>query len=169
MGPAARPARTPQQLLHIVSQPCDNELARQIQLRREYPDRLVRGAFALCDLRLQSRREVFPELRKCGFDRQGMEQSTSELVAQHKAKRFSGNVIDLCSGIGGDLPLALAEHCSSVMAVDSNPVSCLRSAWNADVYWECAPRVTTAWANTPPGSISATQARAHRPGPAGLG
>ncbi len=43
--------RNAPQLLNIVAEPCDNELARQTQLRRDYPDRLVRGAFALCELR----------------------------------------------------------------------------------------------------------------------
>ncbi len=131
--------RNAPQLLHIVSQPCDNELARQSQLRREYADRLVRGAFALCDLRRKAGVK-FSRAAEMWFDRQGMEQSTSEFVAKHKAKRFSGSAIDLCSGIGGDA-IALAEHCS-VMGVDSNPVSCLRSAWNAEVYG-VASRMTT--------------------------
>jgi hypothetical protein len=131
--------RNTPQLLHIVSQPCENELARQTQLRREYPDRFVRGAFALCDLRRKAGVK-FSRAAEMWFDRQGMEQSTSELVAKHKAARFSGDVCDLCSGIGGDA-LALAEHCS-VTAVDSNPLSCLRTAWNAEVYG-VAPRVTT--------------------------
>jgi hypothetical protein len=66
------------------------------------------------------------------FDRQGLEQATSEAVGRHKAGRFSGNVLDLCSGIGGDC-LAIAQSCS-VTAVDSNPVAGLRTQWNAEAY-----------------------------------
>lgn len=119
------------QLLQFVAEASGNELALQTLLRREYPDRLVRGAFALCELRRKGRTK-FSRASEMWFDRQGLEQATSEPVARHKARRFSGEVFDLCSGIGGDC-LALAEHCS-VTAVDSNPVACLRTQWNAEVY-----------------------------------
>lgn len=132
--------RNAPQLLQLVAQPCANELARQTQLRREYPDRLVRGAFALCELRRKAGVK-FSRAAEMWFDRQGFEQATSEAVARHKAARFSGDLIDLCSGIGGDA-IALADHCS-VTAVDANPVSCLRAAWNAEVYGVSA-RVTAA-------------------------
>ena len=127
------------ELLQIVAQPCKNELARQTQLRRDYPDQLVRGAFALCELRRKAGVK-FSRAAEMWFDRQGFEQATSEAVAKHKAARFSGEVIDLCCGIGGDA-IALAAQ-GSVTAVDLNPVSCLRTSWNADVY-EVSPRVTT--------------------------
>jgi hypothetical protein len=132
--------RNSPQLLRLVSVPDKNELARQTQLRREYPDRLVRGAFALCELRRKAAVK-FSRAADMWFDRQGLEQATSESVAVHKARRFSGSVIDLCCGIGGDA-LALAQDCS-VTAVDANPVSCLRTAWNAEVY-DASQRVTIA-------------------------
>jgi hypothetical protein len=72
------------------------------------------------------------------FDRQGLEQSTAELVARHKARRFHGAVWDLCSGIGGDT-LALAATCE-VTAVDLNPAHCWRVRHNAAAY-EVADRV----------------------------
>jgi hypothetical protein len=127
-------------LLEIVAQSTGNELARQTQLRREYPDRLVRGAFALCELRRKGAAK-FSLASNMWFDRQGLEQATSESVARHKARRFSGAVFDLCCGIGGDC-LALAENCT-VTAVDSNPVAGLRTEWNSDVYG-VASRVTFA-------------------------
>lgn len=127
------------QLLDIVALPCANELGRQTQLRREYPDRLVRGAFALCELRRKASAK-FSRAADLWLDRQGLEQATSESVAWHKARRFSEQVFDLCCGIGGDT-FALAQHCS-VTAVDANPVACLRTAWNAEVY-RVSPRVTT--------------------------
>ncbi len=124
-------------LLQLVWQSTGNELAIQTQLRREFSDRLVRGAFALCELRRRGTAK-FSRAAEMWFDRQGLEQATSEPVARHKARRFSGEVLDLCSGIGGDC-LALAQSCT-VTAVDSNPVAGLRTQWNAQVYGVGLPR-----------------------------
>ena len=66
------------------------------------------------------------------FDRVGLEQSTSEAVARHKAARFAGDVDDLCCGIGGDT-LALAARCR-VRAVDCRESLTLMTQWNAGVY-----------------------------------
>ena len=66
------------------------------------------------------------------FEPTGLEQATAEPVARHKARRFSGLVVDLCSGIGGDA-LALAAH-GSVLAVDRDQGMCRRARWNASVY-----------------------------------
>ena len=116
-------------LLQIVAAAAGNELALQKQLRREYSDRLVRAAFALCDLRRRAAAK-FSRADQMWFDRQGLEQATSEPVARHKARRFRGSAFDLCCGIGGDA-VALAEQCT-VVAVDSNPLACLRTLWNAE-------------------------------------
>src|SRR5262245_14498337 len=126
------------QLLRAVAQSQGHELSLQTQLRREYPDRLVRAAFALCDLRERGTAK-FSRAAEMWFDRKGLEQATSEPVARDKARRFSGRIFDLCSGIGGDT-LALAERCD-VTAIDLSPVACLRTEWNADVYG-VASRVT---------------------------
>jgi hypothetical protein len=130
--------RAAPQLLETVSRTAGNELSLQTQLRKEYPDRLVRAAFALCELRNRATVK-FSRAADMWFDRQGLEQSTSEPVARHKARRFSGAVFDLCCGIGGD-SLALAEH-SNVTAIDNNPLSGLRAQWNAEAYG-VSPRVT---------------------------
>lgn len=123
--------RSAPQLLKTVAEASGKELSLQTLLRREYPDRLVRGAFALCELRRKGGAK-FSRAAEMWFDRQGLEQATGELVARHKAQRFSGAVFDLCSGIGGD-SMALAER-SLVTAVDSNPIACLRTEWNAAAY-----------------------------------
>jgi hypothetical protein len=69
----------------------------------------------------------------------GLEQSTAETVARHKARRFEGGlIVDLCAGIGGD-SLALTER-GDVMAVDLDHGMCRRLAWNAAVY-DVAQRV----------------------------
>ncbi|TWU14181.1 RNA cap guanine-N2 methyltransferase [Symmachiella macrocystis] len=128
------------QLLHkLRSQPHILEAAAaqtgdamrvQQQLRREFPADLVRAALTLVELRKKAA-EKFAAAEQMWFDRQGMEQATSEIVAAHKAERFTGDVIDLCSGIGADA-IALAARCN-VVAVDRNPVACLRTQWNAEV------------------------------------
>ena len=107
------------------------ELQMQRHLRGFYPEEIVRAAFLLEELRERAK-EKFSKAKEMWFDRQGLEQATSESVARHKAKRFSGKVWDLCCGIGGDA-IALAERCE-VLAVDLNPALCLRTEWNAEVY-----------------------------------
>ncbi len=64
----------------------------------------------------------------------GVEQSTAEPVARHKAARFGPCplVVDLCAGIGGDA-IAMAAT-SRVLAVDLDPGMCRRILWNATVY-----------------------------------
>ena len=108
-----------------------SELALQARLRKSWPDDIVRMAITISELRRRATAK-FSHASQMWFDRQGLEQSTSELVSQHKARRFTGRVWDLCSGIGGDA-IALARHCQ-VTAVDLNPSSCLRSEWNAEVH-----------------------------------
>jgi hypothetical protein len=145
-----------------------SELQVQTRLRAEFPDRLVRAAMSLRELRRKAVAK-FSLADAMWFDRQGLEQATSEAVAMHKAKRFAsgmplpydegagkaarevgmstlaphprplspsggegGLVWDYCSGIGADA-IALAEHCD-VIAVDVQPVNCLRAQWNAEAY-----------------------------------
>lgn len=108
-----------------------SELGLQSRLRKHYADELVRAAMSLHELRIKGAQK-FSKSEKMWFDRRGLEQATSELVAKHKAERFSGSVIDLCCGIGGDA-IALAKNCS-VTSVDLNPACCLRTAWNCEVY-----------------------------------
>ncbi len=66
------------------------------------------------------------------FDRVGLEQSTSEPVARHKARRFHGSVWDYCCGMGGDTVM-LADHCD-VISVDRDPSACLCMRYNAEAY-----------------------------------
>lgn len=68
------------------------------------------------------------------FDRTGLEQSTDEVVALHKARRFAGSqaIVDLCCGIGGDT-LALAGT-APVAAVDISGPRATMAAHNASAY-----------------------------------
>jgi hypothetical protein len=84
-------------------------------------------------------RAKFTRADRMWLDAVGLEQSTSETVAQYKARRFEGPLaVDLCAGIGGD-SLALAER-GTVVAIDRDHGMCRRLAWNAEVY-EVADRV----------------------------
>ncbi|MCA9077803.1 MAG: hypothetical protein KDA93_22440 [Planctomycetaceae bacterium] len=121
---------TPELLAKVEAADVD-ELLLQKELRQSYPDDLVRLAVSLSELRHRAASK-FERASEMWFDRVGLEQSTSEAIAQHKATRFSGDVDDLCCGIGGDA-IALAERCH-VTAIDSRADACLMTEWNANVY-----------------------------------
>ena len=77
----------------------------------------------LCELlELRTRAEAkFTLASKMFFTRRGYEQASSEIVANHKAKRFpKSDVADLCCGIGGD-SIALAQHGCNLAIVDKSP------------------------------------------------
>ena len=78
--------------------------------------------------------EKFERGERMWVEATGVEQSTAEPVARHKAARFGSCplVVDLCAGIGGDA-IALAAR-SQVLAVDLDPGMCRRIRWNAAVY-----------------------------------
>ncbi len=122
--------RTPE-ILDLIAGGADSALGLQAILRRRYPNDLVRAALSLHELR-QKAPAKFVLGHTMWIDRLGLEQSTSEVVARHKSRRFSGVVWDLCCGIGGDA-MALSDHCH-VTAVDRNPAACLRTTWNAELY-----------------------------------
>jgi THUMP domain-like/RNA cap guanine-N2 methyltransferase len=134
-----RDLRATPQIFELIEMSSGSELALQSKLRRDYPDDLVRAAVSLYQLRKRGLAK-FTRAGQMWFDRQGLEQSTTEIVSRYKATRFSSTVWDLCSGIGSDA-LSLASHCD-VTAVDINPAAGLRTLWNAEVY-NVAERVKT--------------------------
>ena len=146
--------QTPE-ILGLISGWTDAELGLQAVLRRQYPNDLVRAALSLHELRRKAK-GTFTRGDSMWLDRVGLEQSTSEAVARHKALRFEGPVWDLCCGIGGDA-VALAERCE-VTAVDLNPAACLRAEWNAEVYG-VASRVKTLCADV--ASLTELTGRVH--------
>lgn len=118
------------EIFAALTQATGSELQVQRQLRERFDDELVRAALTQAELR---RRAIakFSRAAEMWFERVGLEQATSELVARHKAQRFSGEVWDLCCGIGGDAA-ALATR-ADVTAVDRDPAMALRTLWNAEV------------------------------------
>lgn len=129
---------TPELLARVEAAHVD-ELQLQKELRQEYPDELVRLAFSQCELRRRAASK-FGRSAEMWFDRVGLEQATSETVARHKAARFSGDVDDLCCGIGGDA-IALAERCH-VTAIDRRADACLMTGWNAEAYGVASSVIT---------------------------
>ncbi|HXY33348.1 MAG TPA: class I SAM-dependent methyltransferase [Planctomycetaceae bacterium] len=109
------------------------ELALQERLRARFPADLVRAALTLVELRRRAASK-FSRAAEMWFDRVGLEQSTAEAVARHKARRFAGRgpVWDLCCGMGGDA-IQLAAG-GDVRAVDRDPGACLCTQWNGEVY-----------------------------------
>jgi SAM-dependent methyltransferase len=123
--------RDADELWTAVRSTVGSEFFRQSRLRAQFPDELVRAALQLEDVRARARGK-FSRADAMWFDRVGLEQSTSEAVARHKAGRFSGRVFDLCCGIGGDT-LALAAR-GDVVSIDLNPVQLWRTQQNAAAY-----------------------------------
>ncbi|WP_437223472.1 THUMP-like domain-containing protein [Planctomicrobium sp. SH661] len=137
-----RLVETPE-LFQEISQVTGTEFQRQAALREQYDAALVRGAMLLSELRAKARQK-FSRADQMWFDRTGLEQSTAELIARHKAQRFTRTaepVYDLCCGIGSD-SIALAAMGNQVTSVDLSPMSCLRTQLNAAVYG-VAERITT--------------------------
>lgn len=111
----------------------DAELRVLTRYRARYPADLVSIAFAQVKLRARARAK-FSRADHMYFTVPGLEQASTERMAQHHALRFAGfaQVADLCSGIGGDL-LGLA-HERRVIAVDIDPVHSRLGVLNADAY-----------------------------------
>jgi THUMP domain-like/RNA cap guanine-N2 methyltransferase len=109
------------------------ELALGERLRARYPAELVRSVLAQHELRERARAK-FSSPDRMFFTRAGLEQSSSESIARHRAARYRPfeRVADLCTGIGGDL-LALAAGRQS-MAVDLDPVHLRMARHNAEAY-----------------------------------
>jgi SAM-dependent methyltransferase len=130
----------------------DSALGLGTRLRQRYPADLVASALAQQDLRWRARAK-FSRAMDLYFTRDGLEQSSSEPVARHRASRLAKAaaeaaaasasrtpmIADLCCGIGGDL-IALAAALGAaaradglVLAVDRDPVHLAMAAANAAV------------------------------------
>ncbi len=112
------------------------DLAAATRLRREYPAGLVAAAMAQHELRLAARVK-FSRAAQMLFTRAGYEQSSSEVIAQHRAARLkhARRVADLCCGIGGDLAaLAASVPGRQLLAADLNPVHARLALHNATIF-----------------------------------
>ena len=131
---------TPEQAQALLASPellaevDPGDLAVGERLRRRWPADLVAAATEQAQLRERAR-EKFSRADELLLTRSGLEQSSGEVVAQHRAARFAGSdglVLDLCCGIGGDL-LALGAG-RPVIGVDRDVTHAVLARHNAQVY-----------------------------------
>ncbi|MDQ1695495.1 MAG: hypothetical protein QOJ03_848, partial [Frankiaceae bacterium] len=105
------------------------------RLRETWSADLVAAASEQAALR-QRAAEKFGHSKEMLFTRAGLEQATAEIVAGHRARRFTGLdglVLDLCCGIGGDA-VALAQAARDVVGVDRDQVHAMFTRHNARVH-----------------------------------
>lgn len=110
-------------------------IAVATRLRTSYPVDLVIAAMAMHELRVKARAK-FSHANQMWFTRDGLEQATSESIAAWRAQRFRGfpEIVDLCTGIGGDLlALATGAPVVRITAVDRDPLHLAMAALNATV------------------------------------
>jgi hypothetical protein len=102
------------------------------ELRRSWPVELVAAASEQAELRRRARAKTGDPERLL-LTRAGLEQASSEVIAQHRGVRFAGltDVVDLCCGIGFDLR-ALARSCE-VIGVDLDEAHAVCARHNANV------------------------------------
>lgn len=113
-----------------------NELAIAERLRARYPVEMVNAALGMTELRRRARAK-FTLADDMYFTRDGLEQASGEASSRHRARRFAGagRVVDLCTGIGGDLiGLAGADGVAEVTAVDRDPLHLRMAVLNAAAY-----------------------------------
>ncbi len=107
----------------VAMQPTEaSSLACIDALRKYHGAAFATAALETALLRLKAR-DKFPDADRMYFTSESLEQSTSAVIARHRAGRFIGfgHVADLCCGIGADA-LALASSGLSVDAVDVDPL-----------------------------------------------
>lgn len=91
------------ELMKAVRELSGDSISKQEKLRRDFPAVSVRAALTLTDLREHALRK-FERADEMFFDRDGLEQASGDVIAQHRAKRYAAfnRVADLCCGVGGD-------------------------------------------------------------------
>lgn len=119
----------------LVDAAVADDLRRAEELRKRWPADLVAAATTQAELRARAAGK-FARADQMLLTRPGLEQATTEPVARHRARRFTGiaeTVLDLCCGIGGDL-IALGGVAKQVIAVDVEETHALCAVHNAGVY-----------------------------------
>ena len=105
------------------------------RLRSRFPGRPTSQAIQLVQARSRARAK-FPNADRLWCDRQGVEQASSRMVAEHKARRFGDRpVLDLCCGIGGDA-MSLSRR-GPTTGVDLDPVRSWMCGNNAGIEVRC--------------------------------
>jgi hypothetical protein len=119
-------------LLEDVSAVVDPSPAQITRWRKNSSALEVAAALRIAAGRRRGRAK-FSDAERLWLDSVGVEQATAEPVARQKAMRFAGcNVVDLCSGVGGDA-IAIAREGGRVVAVDLDHGMARRLRWNAEI------------------------------------
>ncbi len=114
--------------------PADS-LALITRLRRDWDADLVAAAMTTHALRVRARGR-FHDADRLWLTGDGLEQATSDIVADHRVARFAGchRVADLCCGIGGDLmALTRRREIDSLLAVDRDAFHVAMAGVNARI------------------------------------
>jgi len=108
-----------------------DSIAKQEKLRREFPAMYVRAALTLTDLRGRAQRK-FERADAMFFDRDGLEQASGDVIAEHRAKRYVAfdRVADLCCGVGGDS--AALAGLVDLVSVDVRPARAAMTRANVE-------------------------------------
>jgi hypothetical protein len=105
------------------------------RLRRTVAPEHAAAAMAQAGLRVAARSKLGADAGRMYFTRDGLEQSTRQEVARHRAARLAlarpGSVVDLGCGIGGDL-VELARAGLTAAGVDLDPVRVAVARANLD-------------------------------------
>ncbi len=103
---------------------CDATRVSEVtKLRSLARPELVMLALEVADARQRAKAKFPDDWERLWLDRPGIEQASSQMVADAKAKRFAAlgsPVLDLCCGIGGDA-LSLQRAVGVKLAVDLDP------------------------------------------------
>ena len=113
----------------------EDRLTRISNLRKKYPEDLVRVAVEQLELRKRAKSK-FPFADQMLFTKEGLEQSTGKRVADYHATYFpvGAKILDACCGIGGDA-VALSNK-GEVLAIDQNPAATFCTEHNFQIHSE---------------------------------
>ena len=127
-------------LIHAAMSINPADVAAVSRLRQDHDAQLVHLALDLIKARHKAAKKWPVDMvSRMMADSAGVEQATSLLVSEHKAKRFSQlgkPVMDLCCGIGGDA-IGLSRAGIAVTGMDMDPIRAWMTSHNAD----CPTRV----------------------------
>ncbi|HEU4754625.1 MAG TPA: SAM-dependent methyltransferase [Armatimonadota bacterium] len=117
-------------LLERAAALAEEPFAAQMLRREGAAPELAAAAVETARLRLRARAK-FAHADRMWFSGPLLEQSSGELIARHRARRYASweRVGDLCCGLGSDA-LALTEH-AEVVAVDRDPLALALTRANA--------------------------------------
>lgn len=119
------------ELMKAVRELPGDSISKQEKLRQDFSASSVRAALTLTDLREHALRK-FKRADEMFFDRDGLEQASGDVIAQHRAKRYAAfdRVADLCCGVGGDS--AALAGLVDLVSVDIRPTRAAMTRMNVE-------------------------------------